>query len=226
MALNIGAKAARGEFLLFLNNDAALGPGSIEHLLETARRSSSIGAVGGKLVYPDGRLQEAGSIIWSDGSCEGYGRGGDPAAPEYNFERPVDFCSAALLLTPRVALRTARRLRRAVSPGVLRGRRLLCRASGKSGHSVVYQPKAAAIHYEFGSHPRREASGAAARAPADLRLRSHASWLASQLSDGGSVLKARSHPHGQPSVLVIDDAVPDPRMGAGFPRAAALAADA
>ncbi len=101
VAANIGAAAARGEFLLFLNNDADLLPAAIERLVETIRRSGRIAAVGGKLVFPDGRLQEAGSIIWSDGSCEGYGRGDDPSAPEFNFERDVDFCSAALLLTPR-----------------------------------------------------------------------------------------------------------------------------
>jgi hypothetical protein len=92
MALNIGARVGRGEFLLFVNNDAALAPAAIKHLVEAARRSTTTGAVGGKLVYSDGTLQEAGSIIWADGSCEGYGRGGDPAAPEFNFERPVDFC--------------------------------------------------------------------------------------------------------------------------------------
>ena len=61
MGLNVGARAARGEFLLLLNNDAAPMPGSIAQLLATARGSRSIGAVGGKLVYPDGRLQEAKS---------------------------------------------------------------------------------------------------------------------------------------------------------------------
>ena len=90
LAANIGARRACGEFLLFLNNDAELIPGALAQLLETARRSSSIGAVGGKLVFPDGRLQEAGAIIWSDGSCDAYGRGDAPGAPEYNFERAVD----------------------------------------------------------------------------------------------------------------------------------------
>src|SRR5262249_62205165 len=90
-AANAGARAARGAFLLFLNNDADILPGTIARLLESANRDRSVGVVGGKLVFPDGRLQEAGSIVWSDGSCEAYGRGGDPTAPEFNFERRVDF---------------------------------------------------------------------------------------------------------------------------------------
>src|SRR5262249_42955068 len=97
---NSGASRARGEFLLFLNNDAELLPGAVGQLLATGRRAN-VGAVGGKLVFPDGRLQEAGSIIWSGGSCEADGPGGDPRAPEFHFERPVGFCFAPLLLARR-----------------------------------------------------------------------------------------------------------------------------
>src|SRR5204863_4094984 len=97
----MGGKGARRGLLLVVVNDAELARGAVGHLVDACARDTSVGAVGGKLVYPDGRLQEAGSIIWSDGSCAAYGRGGDPASPEHNFERPVDFCSAALLLTRR-----------------------------------------------------------------------------------------------------------------------------
>ncbi len=220
MGLNVGARAARGEFLLLLNNDAAPMPGSIAQLLATARGSRSIGAVGGKLVYPDGRLQEAGSIIWSDGSCEGYGRSADPTASEFNFARPVDFCSAALLITPRALFEQLGGFDERYRPAYYEDADYCVRV-WKSGHSVVYQPKASAIHYEFGSHaPEMAAELQRARRP--IFAASHASWLAAQLPVGGSVLKARSHPHGRPSVLVIDDTVPDPRKGAGFPRAAVI----
>jgi GT2 family glycosyltransferase len=220
MGLNVGARAARGEFLLLLNNDAAPVPGSIARLLAAARRSRSIGAVGGKLVYPDGRLQEAGSIVWSDGSCEGYGRGADPAAPEYNFERPVDFCSAALLITPRGLFERLGGFDERYCPAYYEDADYCVRV-WQAGHSVVYEPKAAAIHYEFGSHaPGMAAELQRARRPTFVA--GHAPWLASQSSVGDSVLKARSHPHGRPSVLVIDDTVPDPRKGAGSPRAAVI----
>lgn len=221
VAANLGAKAARGEFLLFLNNDAELVPGCISQLLNTARSSSLIGAVGGKLVFPDGRLQEAGSIIWSDGSCEAYGRGGDPAAPEYNFERPVDFCSAALLLTRRDVFHNLGGFDERYRPAYYEDADY-CVRLWSDGHRVVYQPRAVAIHYEFGSAPSTEASIELQRARRPMFVALHADWLSSQLTKNDDPLAARSHPHGQPSVLVIDDAVPDPRMGAGFPRAAAL----
>ena len=221
MALNIGARVARGEFLLFVNNDAALAPGCIRHIVAAARRSDSIGAVGGKLVYTDGTLQEAGSIIWSDGSCEGYGRGGDPSAPEYNFERPVDFCSAALLLTRRALFEQLGGFDERYRPAYYDDADYCVRV-WRSGHAVVYQPRASATHYEFGStSPEASMELQLGRRP--IFVSTHRGWLASQMSsEDASTLEARSHPHGAPSVLVIDDAVPDPRRGSGFPRAAVL----
>src|SRR5262249_9866679 len=99
--VNAGAGVARGKYLLFLNNDAELTSGCLETAVDCANHAPDVGAVGGKLILPGGTLQEAGSIIWSDGTCLGYGRGNSPFAPEYSFRRDVDFCSAAFLLTPR-----------------------------------------------------------------------------------------------------------------------------
>ena len=221
VSANLGAKAARGDFLLFLNNDAELMPGAIRHLVDTARRARSVGAVGGKLVFPDGRLQEAGSIIWSDGSCEAYGRGSDPAAPEYNFERQVDFCSGAFLLTSRAAFERLGGFDERYRPAYYEDADY-CARLWAGGSPVVYQPEAVAIHHEFGSATSRDASIELQRARQPIFVSRHARWLSSQASKTSDTLAARSHPHGQPSVVFIDDAVPDPRLGAGFPRAAAL----
>ncbi|PZR61507.1 MAG: hypothetical protein DLM71_08580, partial [Chloroflexi bacterium] len=71
-ACNIGAEMARGEFICFLNSDVVLTPGWLEALLRTIQSDPHCGAVGAKLVHPEGTLQEAGSIIWQDGSTYGY----------------------------------------------------------------------------------------------------------------------------------------------------------
>ncbi len=213
---NAGARAARGDFLLFLNNDAVLERGSLGALVEACRRSETIGAVGGKLVYPDGRLQEAGSIIWADGSCDGYGRGGDPAAPEYSFERPVDFCSGALLLTRRDVFEALGGFDERYRPAYYEDADY-CVRLWRSGRSVMYQPNAVATHHEFGS----------ASAAAGIELQGqrraifaaqHRDWLTAQCSRPDGLLAARSHPHRQRSVLFIEDDIPDPANGAGFPR--------
>ena len=71
LGVNQGARECRGEYLLLLNNDSQLLPGTIHSALATMRTSPKIGAVGGKIILLDGTLQEAGSIVWQDGSCTG-----------------------------------------------------------------------------------------------------------------------------------------------------------
>jgi len=100
-ASNQGAAQAKGEYLLFLNNDATLLPEPLGAALAAFGAGNEVGAVGGRVIRPDGTLQEAGSLVWSDGSTMGYGVGDDPGLWRYLYRRDVDYCSGVFLLTPR-----------------------------------------------------------------------------------------------------------------------------
>jgi GT2 family glycosyltransferase len=95
---NRGAEAASGKYILFLNNDTAVMDGWLDNLVAIPEGEPDVGIVGPKLVYPTGRLQEAGGIVWLDGSAWNYGRMDDPAKPEYNYLKTVDYISGACLM--------------------------------------------------------------------------------------------------------------------------------
>jgi O-antigen biosynthesis protein len=94
---NAGAEAARGDYLVFLNNDTTVTAGWLDALIGTFDQIEDAGIVGARLVYPDGRLQEAGGIIFNDASGWNYGRGDDAALPQYNFVSEADYVSGACL---------------------------------------------------------------------------------------------------------------------------------
>src|SRR5262249_2310706 len=97
---NEGARHARGSHLVLLNNDTEVQPGWLDEIMATFAAVPEAGLVGTRLLYPDGRLQEAGGILWRDGSGWNLGRGDDPGRPEYSYRRDVDYCSAACIALP------------------------------------------------------------------------------------------------------------------------------
>ena len=143
---NRGASTARGKDLLFLNNDAIVTENWLTPLLQTIS-DSTIGAVGSKLVYPDGKLQEAGGIVWKDASGWNYGRYDDPNRPEYNFVRDVDYCSAAALLVRRDVFERIGGFDNRFSPAYYEDTDL-CFSTRMLGYRVLYQPKSVVIHFE------------------------------------------------------------------------------
>jgi GT2 family glycosyltransferase len=145
-----GAERARGEFLCFLNNDALLQAGSLSAVVADFREDKTIGAIGGKILLADGRLQEAGSMVWNDGSAWGYGRGDDPDLPRYNFRRPVDYSSGAFLFTPRLLFIELGSFDARFSPAYYEDTDYCFKVWDK-GLKVGYEPRAVIRHYESAS---------------------------------------------------------------------------
>lgn len=211
---NKAAQLARGHYILFLNNDVMVTPRWLSALVETVGRYPQCGAVGGRLVRPDGTLQEAGSIIWQDGSALGYGRGDDPSKPEYCYVREVDYVSGAYLLVRAGDFRKLGGFDERYVPAYYEDSDL-CMGIRKLGHKVVYQPQAAIIHYEFGSHSMERATALCEKNYPEfkkkwaVRLQRHVPH--------GNVLRGRDKREGK-RVLVINDQIPAPYLGSGFPR--------
>ena len=143
---NRGAKVSKGDYILFLNNDTMVTKDWLPPLLEVIRRDD-VGAVGSKLVYPDGTLQEAGGIIWNDGSGWNCGRGDDPERPEYNYVREVDYCSGACLLVKRELFEKIEGLDERFKPGYYEDSDL-CFSLRNLGYKVMYQPMSLVVHFE------------------------------------------------------------------------------
>jgi O-antigen biosynthesis protein len=146
-ACNQGAAKARGRFLLFLNNDTEVQPGWLTALLAEMRSHPQTGAAGAKLVYPGGKLQEAGGIIFSDGNGWNFGHGGDPGDPRYNQRCEVDFCSGACLMVRAALFKRLRGFDRRYAPAYYEDADL-CFGIRALGYSVIYVPQSEVIHYE------------------------------------------------------------------------------
>lgn len=142
------------EFVVLLNNDTEVLAGWLDELVQTAREPG-VGAVGSKLIYPTGHLQEAGSAIWRDGSGWNLGQGDDPRDPRYNFRASVDYCSAASLLVRMDVLREVGGFDERFAPAYYEDvdLQLAIRARGLD---VVYQPRSAVIHHKGLSHGARD----------------------------------------------------------------------
>ncbi len=139
-----------GRYVFFLNNDALLEPGTLSVAIRNFERDPGVGAVGGKLLFANGRLQEAGSIVWADGSAWGYGRDEDPNLPQYEFRRPVDYCSGAFLITPTELFRKLGGFSNRFYPAYYEDTDY-CTAVWANNLRVVYEPRAVIRHFESAS---------------------------------------------------------------------------
>jgi GT2 family glycosyltransferase/SAM-dependent methyltransferase/glycosyltransferase involved in cell wall biosynthesis len=218
-AVNAGLNEARGRFVLLLNNDTVVLPGWLDALMRTIEVEENVGVVGAKLVYPDGTLQEAGGIIWRDGSGLNYGRGGNAEDPSYNFVRDVDYCSGACLLVRKEIFDVLGGLDRRYSPAYYEDTDLAF-AARKLGYRVVYQPEARVRHAEGSSNGTDEATGVKRYQKVSreaFRQKWQTELLGQYESDPGlERVASRRTPAGH--VLVVSDRVPLPDQDSGSKR--------
>ena len=147
---NAGAALARGGYVVFLNNDTLVQPGWLDALLATFDRFPDTGLAGSKLVFPDGRLQEAGGIVYRSGRAANFGRNGDPTDPRYNFVREVDYCSGAAIMLPTSLFAALKGFDPHYAPAYYEDTDLAMRVRD-CGLRVRFQPASVVVHLEGAS---------------------------------------------------------------------------
>ncbi|MFT5484734.1 MAG: GT2 family glycosyltransferase, partial [Halieaceae bacterium] len=214
---NAAADQARGDYLLFLNNDTAVTPGWLSALLTAFADDLEVGIVGPKLLFGGGELQEAGGIIWDDGSGWNYGRLDDRNKPAYNYRRAVDYVSGACLMIRSPVWVELGGFDERYVPAYYEDTDL-CFAARAAGYSVVYQPESEVYHFEGMSNGTDLESGIKhyqVQNQAKFVSRWAAELRDSHFPNGENVFQARDRSAGQLTVLVIDHYVPSYDKDAG-----------
>ncbi len=209
---NNAARSARGKYVMFLNNDTQVTPGWLSSLVNLIEQDPTIGMVGSKLVYPDGRLQEAGGIIWSDGSGWNYGRLDDPDKPEYNYVKDVDYISGAAILLSNDLWKQIGGFDTRFAPAYCEDSDLAFEVR-KAGYRVVYQPLSKVIHFEGVSNGTDVQGTGLKRYQAVNSKKLKEKWadeFARQCENDGSPdpFRARERSMGKKIILVVDHYVP------------------
>ncbi|WP_233260170.1 glycosyltransferase [Luteibacter sp. OK325] len=212
---NAGAAAAHGEFLVFLNNDTQVLPGWTEELLRCFELRADCGIAGSQLVYPDGRLQEAGAWVFADASAWNIGRFDSRSDPAVRYARKVDYVSGASLAIRRTVFTELGGFDLRFAPGYYEDTDLAF-AARAAGYSVWYVPTSVVVHAEGVSSNGSMDTGMK-RFQAINRKKLADKWreaLAAQPAVGTALAEvAKARRRG--TILVVDVATPDASRDSG-----------
>ncbi len=214
-ACNDGASLARGDYLIFLNNDTLPQPGWLDALLGTFAEHTDAGLVGAQLLYPDGRLQEAGGVVFADGSGWNYGKFESPEDPRFCYLRDCDYVSGAALAIPLALFAQLGGFdtRYALAYYEDTDLAFAVRAAGKR---VIYQPAARVIHAEGGTAGTDTNVGMKA-----YQVRNRAIFAAHRREALAQQLPANTVPtpallhRRQKQILIVDTRTPRPDHDSG-----------
>ncbi len=209
-SMNHGAAAARGEWLVLCNNDIEVSPGWLKAMLRCAQSAEDVGVVAPKYLAPDGRLSEAGGILWNDGTGVNFGRGDDPSLAQYEYVREIDYGSAAALLVRDALWQEIGGYDERYVPMYYEDADL-CLQARQHGWRVLYEPGSVVVHVE-GATAGTDPLAGHKRHQEVNRVKFVNKWQglldAEHLSPGYRRIREAANRHRSPGVLVVDFRMP------------------
>ena len=214
---NHASEHARGEFVFFLNNDTQVTAGWLDSLVAVFDQHRDAGIVGSRLLFPDGKLQEAGGIVWDDASGWNFGRLDDPEKPEFNYLKEVDYVSGAALMIRRSLLTTLGRFDERFVPAYYEDTDLAF-AVRDAGYKVFMQPRSNIVHFEGVTNGTETGSGIK-RYQVENQGKFLAKWQSvlsrDHFPNAENLFLARDRSRFKTTVLVVDHYVPHYDRDAG-----------
>ena len=173
---NYGASYAKGEYLLFLNNDIEIITKDYMERMLTLCRKENTGAVGAKLYYPDDTIQHAGIVIGIGGHargiaanmCVGQVRSDSGYMYRASLRQNLSAATAAFLMVPAKVFREVDGFCEALS--VAFNDVDLCLKIRKKGYLIIYEPSVEAYHYESKSRGLEDSADKVARFQQEIAL--------------------------------------------------------
>lgn len=214
---NHAAQFAKGRYVLFLNNDTQVQENWLEPLVSLIESDDAIGMVGSKLIYEDGRLQEAGGIVWKDASAWNYGHLLNPDNPEFNYVKEADYISGAAIMIRRSLWKEIGGFDERYIPAYYEDTDLAFEVR-KHGYKVMYQPLSMVVHFEGVSNGTDIHSGLKKYQALNYD-KFHEKWkdvLEMEHEDNGiNVFRAKDRSIRKKHMLVVDHYVPHHDKDAG-----------
>ena len=144
---NRGAHSAQGRYVVMLNNDTEITVRWLDELIFAFEQFDQVGLAGSKLLYPNGKLQEAGGIVWSNGNPWNYGRGGNPNEPRFNYTRQADYLSGASVMIPKPLWDKIGGFSEEYCPAYFEDTDLAFKVRA-AGYKTLYVPLSVVYHFE------------------------------------------------------------------------------
>ncbi|MDQ6658178.1 MAG: glycosyltransferase [Actinomycetota bacterium] len=219
-ACNLGAASVATDILIFLNNDTRVHQGWIDSLLQTLDADESAGQVSSLILDQDGRVMDAGGIVFDDGSAWNYGRGYDADSSEVRTFRDVDYCTGTSFAIRREVFTALGGFDARYQPAYYEDVDLSFGVRSL-GRRTVIQPLSRVTHLEGGTHGA-DGAGGLKRFQHVNRVAFHTKWrteLAANgpLTDAGDVWRGR-HRRNRGMFLICEPDVPAPDRDAGSRR--------